>query len=250
MKKVDVILLAGGRATRFQEVTQDKIAKPLYPLNHVELIKYTLYSLDFSLVNSLIFALDHHAEELKKWVERQDLPCKVSFSYQEFPGILSAVKAALPYVTTESYVVCNTDEIRDGFDFRDLLTFHETNPNVLATMATTITNNLHRHRILNIDERGMILSTDLRNIHYQKYAEECGNVFIGIVAFRSRAQEYFADFYGNEWCALIEPLVSGGSMKAFTTPGIGYFNVGTPIELREANAYVARDNFKILPVLA
>jgi NDP-sugar pyrophosphorylase family protein len=249
MKKVDVILLAGGRATRFQEVTQDKIAKPLYLLNHAELIKYTLYSLDFSLVNNLIFALDHHAEDIRSWVMRQQLPCKVYFSYQQSPGILGAVRGALPYVTTESYVVCNTDEIRDGFAFTDLLNLHESDSNSLATMAATVTNNLYRHRTLNIDKDGTIIETDLRNMYYQDYENVSGDVFIGLVAYRKAAVELFDSAYGDEWCALITPLVTGRSMKAFIAPDVGYFNVGTPIELEEASAYT-QSSFKSSLALA
>ena len=243
MQKVDVILLAGGRATRFREVTQDKIAKPLYPLNHVELIKYTLCSLDFSLVNSLIFALDHHADDLQKWVEKQDLPCKVSFSRQEEPGILGAIRGALPYVATQSYVVCNTDEVRSGFVFNDFLNAHASEDARLATMAVARTSHLHRHRMLEINDEDIILSTDLRNAAYASSPAKQGDVFIGIVAFSRPAEELFDNIHGSEWSALIEPLVKKGHMKASRTPHIEYFNVGTPVELEEANAYVTRSNF-------
>ena len=47
---VDVILLCGGKGTRFREVTGDKVPKSLYKLDGEELIKFTINNLDFSLV--------------------------------------------------------------------------------------------------------------------------------------------------------------------------------------------------------
>jgi NDP-sugar pyrophosphorylase family protein len=248
MKKIDVILLAGGRATRFQEVTRDKVAKPLYLLNQVELIKYTLCSLDFSLVNKLIFALDHHAEAVRGWVEEQQLPCEVEFSYQTSPGILGATQAAVSHVTTDNFMVCNTDEIRDGFEFCKLLKAHESNRDVLATMAATVAENLHYHRRINVDSKQKITETDLRNPYYRDHPSVMGQVFIGLVVYRRAAVDLFSDAYGKEWSAMITPLVEQKNMKALVVPNIGYFNVGTPIELEEANLYVSQANFR--PVLA
>ncbi len=244
MKKVDVILLAGGKATRFQEITRDEVAKPLYLLNQVELIKYTLCSFDFSLVNKLIFALDHHAGAVRAWVESQNLPCAVEFSYQLSPGILGAVREAVSYVSTDNFVVCNTDEIRDGFDFSAFLESHELNQDMMATMAATITENLHYHRHISLGHEDVVTDTDLRNLYYNEHRQTKGEVFIGLVAYRKEAIELFSDTHGNEWCTMITPLVERRVMKAFVTPGISYFNVGTPVELEEANLYVSQANIR------
>jgi len=250
MQKVDIILLAGGKGKRFHPVTGDKIAKSLYRLNDLELIKYSIQVIDFSLVRRLIFALDHHAEMVKEWVEQQDLPCEVYFSRQDQPGVLGAVEAAEKFIVSDNFIVCNTDEIREGLSMRRLVEFHEAAPpSVLATMAATVATSLYHHRVLVLDDANLVLKTELKNSYYEEYPDITKPINTGFIIFKKQASKFFNDAYGGDWSAIINPLVDRHAIQALVNPSISYFNVGTLQELEEASEYITHRRSKPVLVL-
>ncbi|HSW91988.1 MAG TPA: NDP-sugar synthase [Candidatus Saccharimonadales bacterium] len=235
-KKVDVILLSGGKGSRLRSIINSDISKALFKVNGAELITYSLESLDFSLVNNLIFAIDTGG--VKEWVEAQDFPVNVIFSQQDKPGIYGAVKKALTYVETESFLVCNTDEVREGLSLKSLLEEHEASRYTMATMALAPVDHLTRHRIIETDTDGIITSAVLRNDLYKGKPMIVKPVNIGYVLYRKEVEQYFTDDgLDLNWNPIVDPLVERGMMKGVFYPDVSYFNVGTPEELKEAIEY-------------
>lgn len=241
-KPIDIILLCGGKGTRFWPVTHDKIHKSLYRLNDVELMRFSLDTIDFSLVNSLIFAVGHHAEGVTQWINEQNFPCKVLFSTQTEPGVYGAVSAALDMVETEDFILCNTDEVREHLNMSDLLDFHEKSTGHLATMMTGNADHLFYHRIINKNNDHTVLSSELRNPEYEFRPEIVREVNVGFTVFNKKAISYFDNSYGIDWSAMVDPLIEKGLMKAFMNPKIAYFNVGTVNELEDAKLYFLQKN--------
>lgn len=235
---VDVILLCGGKGTRFREVTQDKVPKSLFKLNDFELIKFTTDNLDFSLVNSLIFAVDHHAESVMEWAKAQQFSCPVHFSTQTEPGVLGAVKAALSYVTTDSFIVCNTDEMRDGISMKELLKHHSTNPKSKATMLTTFSDHLSQHRVITTNSDNIVTASELKNPLYKDQETAVKQINVGFIVFKKDAVPLFDAVHGNDWSSLIHPLIDARLMGAALNPTIHYFNIGTAHELEQARSYL------------
>lgn len=237
-KPIDVILLSGGKGTRFREITHDKVPKPLYKINDIELIKYSIASLDFSLVNNLIFAIDHHAAAIREWVDEQDFPGNVILSYQDEPGVYGAVKNAMEHVTADSFLISNTDEVREDLLLKDLLAAHELSSRTLATMALAPARHLYRHRVISTDADNIIVKNDLLNERYRLYPNLEKMVNAGYVLYRREAASYFdGPGYNNGWSAMVNPLIEKGLMRGVSYPDVTYFNVGTPAELDDALNY-------------
>jgi NDP-sugar pyrophosphorylase family protein len=237
LKKIDVILLSGGRGTRFREITHDKFPKPLYKVNDIELIKYSIHSLNLSLVNNLIFAVDHHADMVKEWVETQQFPANVVYSYQSAPGVFGAVSAALKYIESDCFLVSNTDEIREGLVLEDLLAEHVQSDS-LATMALAPVDHLYRHRVIKTNENGVIVESDLRNEIYKARPSLKLPVNAGYVIFNKKASMLFDnENYTSDWSAIVDPLINQGLVRGVNYPDVAYFNVGTPVELDDAIRY-------------
>ena len=245
MKKVDVILLCGGKGSRFQTITQDLVPKSLYKVNGKELIRYSIEPLDFNNVGRLIFAVDHHAEALKTWVNKQNFPCPVFFSYQTEPGVRGAVTAALAHVAADDFAVCNTDEIRIGMSFNHALAAHQGNDG-LATMVTAPSSHLFYHRHITTDAQGHITDTVLNDPAYQHDTATVRNVNIGFIFFRKTVVDWLDDTRGTDGSSVIDPLVEHGHMYAVHDPNIHYFNVGTRDELTDAMAYLQLQNARQL----
>lgn len=238
-KQIDAILLCGGKGRRFRAVTHDKIPKPLYRVNDLELIKFSLNALDFSLINNLIFAVGHHADIVRAWVLEQHFPCNVIFSTQIEPGVLGAVYSALEFVTAESFLICNTDEIRDGMSITELVDYHEKAPHLLATMLTGYSDNLFEHRVITTDENRVVTSSELNNPIYKTQKDVIKQVNAGFVLLRIEAASYFNGAYGNEWSGLIDRIIEEQLMQAILNSSLAYFNVGTVEELEKARLYLA-----------
>mgnify|MGYP006136703667 CR=1 FL=1 len=238
MDKIDTILLCGGRGTRLHEVTGDTIPKSLHKVEGRELLDYTLETLDFKHIDKIIFAVDHHAEAIREWVDSREIPCRVIFSEQSTPGVLGAVDSAMEHVETERFIVCNTDEIRLGLSFTDLLATHIEEPRLMACMAATNTDHLYRHRALKIDETGKVTSSELKGVTYVQDPNQNGPVNVGFILFEREAASHFSSEHGRDWGAIIDPLTHKGLVKA-AVMGINYFNVGTRDELTAAETYLA-----------
>jgi NDP-sugar pyrophosphorylase family protein len=235
-KKIDVILLSGGRGSRLRSVIQGDMSKALFKVNGAELITYSLDSLDFSLVNSLIFAIDTGG--VKEWVEARKFPVNVIFSEQDEPGIYGAVKKALTYVETDSFLVCNTDEVREGLSLNSLLDEHEASQQTIATMALAPVDHLARHRVIETDANGVITSAILKDEFYESHPSIVKPVNAGYVLYKREAMQHFAhEDYDLNWNPIVDPLVEKRIMKGFLYPHMSYYNVGTPKELEEALVY-------------
>ena len=109
-----------------------------------------------------------------------------------------------------------------------------------ATMVATYTDNLYRHRVLYLDESGIVLNTELKPERYKRNPEVKGLVNTGFLLLDQKALEY-ADINHNEgWSGLIDPLCEERQLVAFVVPQLAYFNVGTPEEYIEAEEYLSR----------
>ncbi len=237
--KTDIVLLCGGKGTRFRDVTRDALPKSLYAVDDKELLSYTTDSLDFTMIGTMVFAVGHQDDKLIAWVQSQEFPCRVAISYQKNPGIVGAVKAARNHLTSDRFIVCNTDEIRAHFDAKR---FIETSLLLVGpengTMATAYSDNLYRHRLVKTKRNGLILKTQLKQAAYLDLPEKRGVVNTGFLLLPSAYIDALDDRYGHDWSSIIDPLVEQGRLYSVLNRSVHYFNVGTATELQESLLYL------------
>jgi NDP-sugar pyrophosphorylase family protein len=233
--KVDVILLCGGKGSRLRELHKDLVPKSLYRVGGKALIEYTIDSLPPQRVGKLIFAAGHHAAKMKAWLQDAKLPYEVVFTESE-EGILAAVRIALKYATSETVVICNTDEMRDGLHVEAVLDFHALQRNV-ATMPVTRSGQLQRHRVLVIDpDSSVIITSTLKPLVPANERNKEGFINIGFIVIEKNAARHF-DVARKDWSTIIDPLIERRVMRALPVD-VQYFNVGTIEEYEEAAASI------------
>jgi NDP-sugar pyrophosphorylase family protein len=237
MNEVDVVLLCGGKGTRLYEVTNDKLPKSLYILNGRPLIDYTIEALDFARINRLIFAVDYHADLIIDWVKGQKFACEVVISHQVRDGILGAVESALCHISSEHFIVCNTDEVRLNFSMSEFLDAYD-QTEYKSAMATALSSQLYRHRVVIKDSRGKIIATELKNEHYKKIPHQKGVINTGFLLFSRDIVYKFNDYLGCDWSSMIDPLVEAGGMQSVQNSRVCYFNVGTSTELKDVSSFL------------
>ncbi len=231
------VLPCGGRGTRLQPITEDRIPKSLFKVGGQELIRYSTDVLDPSMVGHLVFAVDHRAEQIHDWVESAGLPNIVRFSEQTEPGVLGALSTAAVQVPEAQFIACNTDEVRTNMDLERILDFHEKS-GTLATMVTTYTNRLSRHRTVTVRGDGRVVATELKPESYKNKPHAVGLVNTGFLVMDKRVTEHFDPSHSIDWGGLIDPLCDAGQLSAFADRNIAYFNVGTPEEYQEAETFL------------
>lgn len=239
--KIDVVLLCGGKGTRLRTVTHDKLPKSLYRVQDKELIRYTIDTLMVSpIVNKLIFAVDYHADKMVEWINAQQLAFQAVISERDDPTIVTALKNSLPHITSQHFVLCNTDEIRSGFDANAFLQKSlKLIQSYQAAMATARANDLYRHRVIETDNAGIITSTTLKSEKYMSSPEIEGEINTGFIVLPTSMIATLDKRYGDNWSSIIDPFIDQRKMYAIFNPGMQYFNVGTPRELHEANEFLA-----------
>jgi len=230
------ILLCGGKGTRLQPLSKDKMPKSLFKVDGKELITYSLDGITKAGCANLVFAIDHHADFMRTWVEDAGFPQVVNFSEQSEPGVYGAIKAAAEHVPEPFFIACNTDEIREGLDVNAAVAYHVARPE-LATMVVTKSCQLSRHRSVKIQD-GLVVESALKPAAFMDQPEVEGLVNTGFLILEKEALRYCDSRFGNDWGAIIEPLCEAGQLNAFVDERICYFNVGTPGEFAEASGYL------------
>jgi NDP-sugar pyrophosphorylase family protein len=239
MPKIDILLLCGGKGTRFRPITQDTMPKSLWKVGGKELIRYTTDGLTPKLIENLIFCVNHLDDRIKSWADRQQYPYKLKFSNQDAPGIPEAVKSALRLANTQHVAICNTDEIRDGFNFESAINFHFSSQ-ATSTMVVTKSNCLFRHRKVELDDNSLITSSELKPSQFTANPNVVGTINTGFIIINR-------DLIGNhsmglDWGTIIDRLIEKRLLYANLQPNLRYFNVGTASELEEAEKFLNLTN--------
>jgi NDP-sugar pyrophosphorylase family protein len=215
------------------------VAKPLIRLAGKTLIDYSveIFSNCKSLNSALFVTTGVFSRQISEWlnVSRQSLERhNPSVITQINTGILDAIRLASQYSQSNTLVCLNTDEIRLGVCFEDFVEFHNSHTK-LATMLVSKQQKLGRHRLVEINQSGIITDTKLKPSQFDE--QEFGLVNSGIIAVKREALDLFTD--SEEWSGLINPLVEANQMVAYVTD-LYYANVGTPEEYQEARSYLEK----------
>jgi len=235
------VLPCGGKGSRLTPLSGDLLPKSLFRVGGKELIQYSLDVLRPDITRRLVFAIDHKAGDIRAWVHAANLPHIVEFSEQTEPGVLGAIVSGASHVKEDSLFACNTDEIRTGLNLEAIVKFHEAQ-STLATLVATYTNQLYRHRLLEVREHDNIVTrTALKSEEYKLHPEKIGLVNTGFLVIEKEAMDLFDANYSRDWSGIIDPLCDAGQLSAYIDGRIQYFNVGTPEEYAEADAYLKQN---------
>lgn len=235
MRKITAAILAGGKGSRFQDLTGGITQKVLYPVLDKPLIHYSIDLFDAESVGRVVFCLGHLASEVRSWGEDLNVPFGLDFMEQERSGVAVVIGQVFRSYAEPEMAVCNGDEIRVGLDLKAALEFHRSH-DLLGTMVATYANNLSRHRLLHIDPCSILEGSSLHPPEFVTEPNEIGLINTGLLILKSEAVELFE---GDGWSGVIDPLSSAGKLAVHVQPGISYFNVGTPDEYREASRVLA-----------
>lgn len=234
----DCVVLCGGMGTRLRSVTGDLIPKSLVTVDGRPLMQYTLDLLSPAFVDRVFFSVDHHSDQIEAFVASMRLPYPTSFCYQERPGVLDAVKCAARASGREPILFVHSDEVRPGLRLDEALAYHERGGSMASVVATRAAQ-LHRHWIVEYDDSDFTVTNfRIQPQEYRHDPEQQAVVLAGGFILDRAAVDMMDPTVDSGYLGIVKPLVDIGALKVFIGKTVAHFNVGTPEELAEADAYL------------
>ncbi len=128
-------ILAGGRGTRLKPIT-DEIPKPLVPLHDKPILEHTLDLFKKFGINKVLLSIGYKGDKIKEYFGNgKRFGLNITYIEEKEPmgtgGPLNIAKSFL----TDTFVMCNADELKD-IDLDEMYLFHKEN-NAVATIALT-----------------------------------------------------------------------------------------------------------------
>lgn len=129
------LVLAGGKGTRFKPLT-DEIPKPMIPLQGKPILQYTIELLKKYNITEIYISVGYMADKIKDYFgDGSRFGVRITYIEEDKPlGTGGPLRLAKPYLT-ETFVMCNADELKD-IDLITMFLFHKEN-NSKATIALT-----------------------------------------------------------------------------------------------------------------
>jgi NDP-sugar pyrophosphorylase family protein len=239
-REYGAVLPCGGKGTRLEDITAG-LPKSLCRVAGEELIRFSLEAMDPAFIKHLVLAVGYGAEIVKAWMDQQLVPQPVTFSEQVEGGVLYAISAGARHVRQDAFVACNTDEIRMNLRLDDAVACHESS-GALATMVTTSSDHVYRHRVVEADENGWAVFTKLKPPEYLDRPKYVGRVNTGCLIIEQAALEYFDPQHSKDWSGIIDPLCDARQLGVYHQENIHFFNVGTVEEYAEAAAFLEQNS--------
>jgi glucose-1-phosphate cytidylyltransferase len=217
-KKLDVIILCGGKGERLRPLTQN-IPKPMVKINKKPIIYYILSYLKSKDIRRVFVTTGYKHKVVHSYLDSLNIELDLKMIFSGQADIIQRIKDAGKYISGD-FLVLYGDTISD-VNIKNLVKFHRQRK-FKATMTTwSMRSNFG---IVNFNNNGKVLSF-LEKPILDKYMN------IGYFYFNKEMLNLM-NFY-DSWEVFLKALVKKGVLAAFKHDGI-HITVNTIDELRNA----------------
>ena len=134
LKKIDTVIMAGGKGTRLAPFT-DVLPKPLIPIHDRPIIQHIIEKFATSGIINFYISINYKGKILKAFFEELDSKSNFNFLEEEHPLGTAGSLQLLNVNISNPFFVTNCDTIID-IDFNDLYDFHIKNENIMTLVAS------------------------------------------------------------------------------------------------------------------
>jgi len=153
IKKMEVIILAGGFGTRLKPLTYTR-AKSLLPILNRPMVTHLIDVLPKE-VNTVILAVNYKKNQIEKYFKENDFGKEIIINNEPKPlGTGGATKFAEKYITGR-FLVLNSDII-SSLNIEDMIKFHKKNK-ATTTISLWPVENVSEFGVVDIQEDGKIV---------------------------------------------------------------------------------------------
>ncbi|MBZ4647099.1 MAG: mannose-phosphate guanylyltransferase [Petroclostridium sp.] len=235
------LLLAGGRGTRLQPLTNN-IPKPMVPIVGKPLLERTIANLKKNGINEIILSTCYQSQYIKNYFgDGKQFGVKIHYISEDIPlGTGGAVKQAEKYFD-DTFVVLNSDILSD-IDVGQLIEHHR-NKSCIATIAVTEVKNPSQYGVIEYDSHHYITS-----FKEKPQAHEIASNFInaGIYVFEP---QIFNEIPSNRVVSIEKEtypmLLNKGYKMAAYEMRCYWMDIGTPEKYIQAHKDILNAECKI-----
>lgn len=219
--KYMAVIQAGGMGTRMQELTGDKIPKPMLLLNGKPMLEWQIQNISKYDIRDFVIITGHLGEKIKEYFrDGSMLGVHIRYIEEKEPlgsaGALTLLKSMHDFEATD-YVVVFGDVMLD-LDIHRLCCFHEKHGG-LATLLAHPNSHPYDSDLLITDKAGQVLSIISKHEKRNEWYENLVNAGIYVLS-----GELITDLYKNGIKKLdmerdvLKPLMGQGKVYAYRTP--------------------------------
>jgi len=157
MKKIDAIILAGGKGTRLRSIIPD-LPKPLALINGEPFLDILLAQLNsFNCINRVVLAVGYKSDMIiNRYADNSAYNFKILFSIEKnLLGTGGAIKQAIPLTTSDDILVLNGDSYVD-VNIGEFMAEHKSTT-AFASVVLKEEKNANRYGRVEIDKRKRVL---------------------------------------------------------------------------------------------
>jgi len=178
---MEVIILAGGKGTRLQEIVAD-VPKPMAPVNDKPFLLYVLDWLLEYKIDRLILSVGYKAEIIKKYFGENYRGIPIIYAHEhESLGTGGAIRYALSVTSTDNILILNGDTFFP-INLSGFSEFHKRNDNTIS-IALKHLKNFDRYGTVDLQNDTII------NFNEKEYKEE-GLINAGIYLLNKSKMEF------------------------------------------------------------
>lgn len=224
MKKMEAVVLAGGKGTRLASVVKD-VPKPMAPVAGRPFLQYVMDELLAQGVRRVVLAVCYKKESIMDFFGTEYQGMEIAYSVEDTPLFTGGgIRKALTLCFENRVFVVNGDTFF-SVDFRDMQRFSEQGGYEMA-IAVREMERFSRYGTLSFNE-----THEITAFHEKQYCER-GYINGGIYNLKRNALEpYPVAFSLEEDC--FPRLVDNHALAAFPAQGL-FIDIGIPEDYARA----------------
>lgn len=226
IKKLDALLLCGGKGERLNPLTK-KLPKPLIPVNGIPILTHLISYLELCGFRRFVIAAGYKSEKIFEYFEHHHKNLEIEIVDSGDVDIIERIKDAIEFIPGD-FIMCYGDTLADVNVFKMIESHHKHGGGITITSYPLQS----PFGVLNIDKSGKVLSFVEKpildkwiNIGYFYFSRECLKYI--------KRNDNFVDF--------LHERVNKGELFSYKHRGI-HITVNTITELREAEKNIAKIN--------
>ena len=136
LKKIEVVVMAGGKGERLKPYTS-VLPKPLIPINNKPMLEHIISNFKFFNIQNFHLVLNHQAKLIKSYFNNYDKNLKINYTVEPKPlGTVGGIRF-VKKIKSNNFLLSNCDTLFK-IDYLKFYNYHEKNQNYLTLAVSNI----------------------------------------------------------------------------------------------------------------
>ncbi len=136
LKKIEVVVMAGGKGERLKPYTS-VLPKPLIPINNKPMLEHIISNFKFFNIQNFHLVLNHQAKLIKSYFNNYDKNLKINYTVEPKPlGTVGGIRF-VKKIKSNNFLLSNCDTLFK-IDYLKFYNYHEKNQNYLTLAVSNV----------------------------------------------------------------------------------------------------------------